>query len=749
MAKSLVIVESPAKAKTINKYLGKDYVVTASVGHIIDLPPNRFGVNIEGGFKPEYVKIKGKEKTISELRTKAKDALKVYLATDPDREGEAIAFHISTILDRDNDSVFRVEFNEITKNAVDAAMQAPRPIDMPRVYSQQARRVLDRIVGYKISPVLWETIYKGSLSAGRVQSVALRLICQREEEIVNFKSEEFWLISLMVTSENSPPFQIKLIKIASKKVSISDQTTAEKYSTEIRQQGLIISSIEKKEVKRQPPPPFITSTLQQVASRMLRMTTSRIMAVAQSLYEGVDIPGHGSLGLITYMRTDSTRISEEAVQAARDYIAAQFGPDYVPGAPRRYQSKKTAQDAHEAIRPTYIREELSPENLKAHLTKEQYRLYDLIWKRFVACQMPSAIYEKTIVTVQGGRFEFNAEGEILQYAGYTRIYNEEPEEETDENSALPKGLREKAPCELVDLKAEQNFTKPLPRYTESTLVKELDRLGIGRPSTYAQIVSTIQQRKYVEVQERKLFATELGLTVNKILVGSFPDIFNVAYTADMEEKLDAIANNEASYEQVLTDFFTPLSQALKETQARKKEIKSDLIEESGISCEKCGKPMMIRWGRNGRFLACSGFPECKNTRPLEEKQSEPETTGEQCEKCGHPMVIKTGRFGKFLACSNYPTCKNTKPIKVSTGVSCPKDGCKGQIVQRKTKRGRVFYGCSNYPKCDFVSWYKPVNQPCPACNNNYIEDRATKAKGALLRCPVCKHEIIPENNPAT
>jgi len=749
MAKSLVIVESPAKAKTINKYLGKEYVVTASVGHIIDLPTNRIGVSIENGFKPEYVKIKGKEKTINELRAKAKEAATVYLATDPDREGEAIAYHISTILNRESDAVLRVEFNEITKNAVDAAMKVPRSIDMPRVYSQQARRVLDRIVGYKISPVLWATIYKGSLSAGRVQSVALRLICEREDEIINFKPEEFWTISLLVTSENSAPFLIKLTKIDGKKTAIPDQTSAEKYSSEIKQQQLFISSIEKKEVKRQPSPPFITSTLQQVASRMLRMTTSRIMSVAQSLYEGVDIPGHGSLGLITYMRTDSTRISEEAILAARNYIAEQFGNDYVPAAARHYQSKKNAQDAHEAIRPTYIREELSPEHLKAHLTKDQYRLYDLIWKRFVACQMPAAIFEKTIVNVQGGRFEFNAEGEVLLYAGFTKIYNEEPEDEAVDSSSLPKGLREKALCELVDLKSEQNFTKPLPRYSESTLVKELDRLGIGRPSTYAQIVSTILQRKYVEVQERKIFATELGKTVNKILINSFPGIFNVAFTAGMEEKLDEIASNQASYEQVLSEFYTPLSQALDATKARKQEIKSDLIEESGISCEKCGKPMIIRWGRNGRFLACSGFPECKNTRPLEENKEEPQTTSENCEKCGQPMIIKTGRFGKFLACSNYPACKNTKPIKVSTGVSCPKENCNGQIIQRKTKGGKVFYGCSNYPKCDFVSWYKPVNQPCPACQNNYIEDRTTKSKGPMLRCPVCKHEIIPENTPVT
>lgn len=738
--KSLVIVESPAKAKTINKYLGKEFVVAASVGHIIDLPTNKLGVNIEKGFKPEYVKIKGKEKTINELRAKAKESDRVFIATDPDREGEAIAYHISTILNRDHKDVYRVEFNEITKNAVDSAMHSPRSIDMPRVYSQQARRVLDRIVGYKISPILWATVYKG-LSAGRVQSVALRLICEREEEIRNFKAEEFWTITLIVTSENSPPFPIKLIKIDNKKTLIPDQTIAEKYSQEIRQQRLLISSIEKKEVKRQPPPPFITSTLQQIASRMLRMTTSRIMAVAQSLYEGVDVPGHGSLGLITYMRTDSTRISEEAIQAVREYIAGQYGEEYGLPKARHYQSKKSAQDAHEAIRPTYISAEFSPESLKSRLSKEQYRLYDLIWKRFVACQMPAAIFEKTTVIITGGRFEFNAEGEVLQFAGYTKVYNEEPEENENGLGAIPKDLREKAPCELVELKPEQNFTKPLPRYSESTLVKELDRLGIGRPSTYAQIVSTILQRKYVELQERKLFATDLGETVNRILVSQFPDLFNVSFTAEMEEKLDGIARSEATYEQVMSDFYSPLDAALQATHSRKKEIKSDLMEESGVTCDKCGKPMVIRWGRNGRFMACTGFPECKNTRPLEEKSpaAEPEQTSEICDKCGSPMVIKNGRFGKFLACSNYPACKNAKPLK--TGISCPKEGCDGHVIQRKTKRGRFFYGCSNYPKCDFVSWYRPVNQTCPSCGNKYLEERTTKAKGTVLKCPGCKHEV--------
>ncbi len=735
--KSLVIVESPAKAKTINKYLGSNFDVTASVGHIIDLPKTKLGVSIEEGFKPQYVKIRGKEKIIKELKTKASQSDKVYLATDPDREGEAIAYHISTILDKDKADVYRVEFNEITKNAVDEAMRHPRGIDMRRVYSQQARRVLDRIVGYKISPLLWEIIYRG-LSAGRVQSVALRLICEREEEIRNFTPEEFWNIFALAKPENLEAFRVKLAKIAGKKAKISNQEEAQKHLKEIRKQAFAISSVQKKEVKRQSPPPFTTSTLQQVAARQLRMSTRRVMQIAQSLYEGVEIPGQGSVGLITYMRTDSTRISPIAIDAVRTYIGERIGKEFLPERPRQYKTKKTAQDAHEAIRPTYITAEFTPEALKDKLSPEQFRLYDLIWKRFVACQMKPAIFEKTVVEVQGGDYLFSAEGEVMKFPGFMKIYKEDAEQNgVNGQTNIPLNLEKGLQCELMELTPEQNFTKPPARYTESTLVKELDRLGIGRPSTYAQIVSTILQRQYVERKEQKLFATELGETVNKILVNGFPDLFNVSFTAKMEEKLDEIAQNGASYEQVMEEFYRSFEQDLEKVKQEKAKLKSLIVQETDEVCEKCGRPMVIRWGRNGKFLACSGFPECRNTKPLTEEE-QPQETGEVCELCGSPMVIKRGRFGSFLACSNYPKCKNTKPLTL--GIACPKEGCDGQIVERRTKRGRIFYGCSNYPKCDFVSWDKPVNKKCPQCGNNYMVEKNLKSKGHILRCPNCKYE---------
>ncbi|HGY54096.1 MAG TPA: type I DNA topoisomerase [Caldithrix abyssi] len=740
MAKqSLVIVESPAKAKTINKYLGRGFKVSATVGHVIDLPKSKLGVSVEEGFKPQYVKIRGKEKVIKELRELAKKSSHIYIATDPDREGEAIAYHISTLLTNgDEKSIRRVEFNEITQRAVETAMNSPREIDMARVYSQQARRVLDRLVGYKISPVLWQMIYRG-LSAGRVQSVALRLICEREEEIRNFKPEEFWTIAAMVKQDNSAPFQVKLNKIGGKKARISNREQAEEHTAAIRAASLILSAITKKEVKRQPGPPFITSTLQQVAARMLRMSTKRIMSIAQGLYEGVDIPGQGSVGLITYMRTDSTRISQEALGAVSQYIRQQFGEEYGLPKARYFKTKAGAQDAHEAIRPTYITPEFSPEALKPHLSREQFNLYNLIWKRFVACQMAPALVEKTTLTVSGDKYELTAEGEVIKFPGYMRVYKETEENNGNGNQQLPDNLQEGGPCQLVDLKAEQNFTKPTPRYTESTLVKELDRLGIGRPSTYAQIVSTILQRKYVSLEERKLHATELGETVNRILVENFPTLFSVSFTAEMEKELDDIASRKATYEEVMDNFYKPFKEAVERLETRKKEVKENLQEEAGELCEKCGRPMIIRWGRNGRFMACSGFPECKNTKPLNEQEA-PQQTDEICEKCGSPMVIKQGRFGAFLACSNYPKCKNTKPL--STGVKCPKEGCDGEIVQRKSKRGRVFYGCSNYPKCDFVSWDKPVNKKCPSCGNNYMVEKILKSKGEFLRCPECKFELF-------
>ncbi len=749
--KALVVVESPSKAKTINKYLGKNYKVTASVGHIIDLPKTKFGVNIEDGFKPQYIKIRGKEKIIKELKESGKKASKIFIATDPDREGEAIAYHIASIMTNDSADIKRIEFNEITKSAIETAINSPREIDMAKVYSQQARRVLDRIVGYEVSPILWKTVYRG-LSAGRVQSVALRLVCEREQEIRSFKPEEFWTISIDVKNDTSEPFSAKLIKILPKdgkkfvKAEIKNETESRNHVDEIKASELSISLLSKREIKKNPVPPFITSTMQQAAARVLRFSTSQIMRIAQQLYEGIEIPNQGSVGLITYMRTDSTRISKEAIESGRNLIKSNFGDEYLPAKPRFYKSKKSAQDAHEAIRPTYLSDEYHPEVIKKHLSSPQYKLYNLIWKRFIASQMNPAIFDKTVVEITGGNYLFRVEGEVLKFEGFLKIYGENLQENKENgdngDSKIPSGLKENDILKLLKVDSQQNFTKPLPRFSESTLVKELDKLGIGRPSTYAQIITTIISRKYAEKNENKLFATELGETVNSILSKNFPNIFNVQFTAEMENELDKIAVNDDQYESVMKNFYTPFKEALDDVKSNRDKIKSDLLEKTEEVCDKCGKAMVIRWGRNGRFMACNGYPDCKNTKPLDEEEM-PQETDEKCDKCGSPMVIKTGRYGKFLACTKYPDCKTTRPIPL--GVKCPKDQCEGDINARRSKKGRLFYGCSKYPECDFVSWNKPVNEKCSSCGNNYLLEKYTKAKGNFFQCPECKNIKTIEN----
>ena len=749
--KSLVVVESPSKAKTINKFLGSDYKVLASIGHIIDLPKSKFGINIEDGFKPQYIKIRGKEKIINQLKQSAHQVAKIYLATDPDREGEAIAYHIYSILDRDKDNVKRIEFNEITKKAISQALESPRAIDMARVYSQQARRVLDRIVGYQISPVLWKTIYRG-LSAGRVQSVALRLVCEREQAISEFVPEEYWTIKILVKGKPEKPFWAQLIKIKTdrdkfEKAEIKSENETQIHLENIKQAAIYISDLTTKTVKKQPSPPFITSTLQQAAARILGYSTNRIMRVAQQLYEGVEISGKGSLGLITYMRTDSTRISHDALQSVRKIIETEYGAKYLPEKARYFRSKKSAQDAHEAIRPTYLTSEYHPDQLKKYLSADQYKLYNLIWKRFLACQMEHAVFDKTIVDILADDYLFRAEGEVMTFDGYLKIYGQSPEINENngesEDIEIPPGLKKNESLALKKIDPKQNFTKPPVRFTESTLVKELDRLGIGRPSTYAQIITVVLKRKYVEKKENKLYATDLGDTVNKILVNHFPNIFNVKFTAFMEDELDKIASHEYNYEDVLNDFYAPFTKSLEKVNSQRDQIKSELQQETDRMCDVCGRKMVIRWGRNGRFLACSGYPECKNTRPLEEDEL-PQTSDQVCEKCGHPMVYKVGRFGRFLACSNYPECKNTKPIPL--GVTCPRHDCNGNIIERRSRKGKVFYGCSNYPKCDFMSWNKPVNRTCRSCGNNYLLEKYSRVKGNFLQCPECKTiEVTQEN----
>ncbi|MFZ0391721.1 MAG: type I DNA topoisomerase, partial [Calditrichia bacterium] len=611
-SKKLVIVESPAKAKTINKILGKDYQVKASVGHVIDLPKTKFGVDVDNGFTPQFVTIKGKSKIINELKKAASEAGEVLLATDPDREGEAIAYHISETLKKVNSHIQRIEFNEITQNAVLNALKHPRAIDDGRVNAQQARRVMDRIVGYEVSPLLWQTIFSG-LSAGRVQSVALRLMCEREDEIDRFEPVEYWTVDALLATENKNQLKARLVKIGNntldpQRFRIKNKDEAARHENILKKETYHISEIEQKTVEKKASPPFITSTLQQEASRRFRMTTSRVMSVAQQLYEGIDLGEKGEVGLITYMRTDSTRISSEALQKAREFISGAYGPDYLPAKPLQYGKKKSAQDAHEAIRPTYIHPDYEPRNIKKHLSADQFKLYELIWKRLIASQMKPAKALKTTINIKAGQYLFRTEGEIITFQGYLLAYQEQTENEEENNQSayggtLPDDLRQDQVLSLLELMIDQRFTQPPPRYSESTLVKTLDKLGIGRPSTYAQIISTLFYRKYADRKERALQPTELGRTVNKLLVANFPDIFNVKFTAEMEETLDRIEQQEVKYLDSLQRFYGPFKEALDHVKEHKKEIKKDLQEKTEISCEKCGRPMVIRWGRNGRFYA--------------------------------------------------------------------------------------------------------------------------------------------------
>ena len=742
--RALIIVESPAKAKTINKYLGKEYHVEASVGHIKNLPKSKIGVDIEGGFVPEYETIKGKDDVISRLRSHASKARAVYLATDPDREGEAIAWHIAREIEDQNKNIFRVMFHEITERGITQAMEQPTRIDEHLVNSQQARRVMDRLVGYKVSPFVWKTVFYG-LSAGRVQSVAVRLICEREEEINSFIPEEYWSIVGEFLIKGKEPFFAKLFKVAGDDPVIGDATTAEGYVSEISRQSFVIADVQTKPVKRNPSPPFITSTLQQEAARRLRFHAKRTMMLAQKLYEGVDLGEDGRVGLITYMRTDSTRLSEDAVREVREFIYENYGKGYLPHEARLFKKGKSSQDAHEAIRPTSSK--FSPKHVKKYLDKEMFQLYELIWNRFVACQMSPAVFDQVTVDVSGGEYLFRATDSIPKFRGFLQVYDDVAEENDIKNdedpvSRLPVGLRSGEEAALTNLVPNQHFTKPPARFSESSLVKELESRGIGRPSTYALIVDTIQARKYVEQRERRLYATELGKAVNRILVNNFPDLFNVEFTARMEEELDTIASGKRSYELVMEDFYVPFMKSVEGVDKNAAAIKKSLQEPTDEVCELCGKPVIIKWGRNGRFMACTGYPSCKNTKPLpEEQELTKHVVGMKCDLCGGDMVVKGGRFGAFLGCSSYPSCRNTKPISI--GMKCPK--CKdGDVIERKTKRKRVFYGCSRYPDCDFASWDKPVIQPCDTCGNPYMVEKYTQTRGEFLSCPACKAEVAKE-----
>ncbi|HAR45846.1 MAG: DNA topoisomerase I [Nitrospirae bacterium GWC2_57_13] len=736
--KSLIIVESPAKAKTIAKYLGKDFVVKASVGHVMDLPKSKLGVDVEKDFEPRYIVIKGKAPVVKELKAAAKKADRVLIATDPDREGEAIAAHVAEVVTPSVKSgeVYRVLFNEITKKAVLQAIEHPGKIDSNKVYAQQARRILDRLVGYLISPILWKKVRRG-LSAGRVQSVALRIICEREEEIKAFVPEEFWSLTARLEGAKPPEFDAKLLKKDEDKLKVKSGDEIKQILADLEGASYKVSRVEKKERRRNPVPPFTTSKLQQEAGRKLGFTAKRTMGIAQGLYEGVDIGKEGTVGLITYMRTDSTRVGKESQDEARALIAEKYGKEYVPAEPPVYKSAKSAQEAHEAVRPTSAMRE--PDQMKQYLQNDQFKLYRLIWNRFMASQMTPAVIDQTSVDVAAKGYTFRATGSVVKFPGFMAIYMEEKSEDQvadDENGeAVLPPLTEGESLTLRRLDPKQHFTQPPPRFSEALLVKTLEEKGIGRPSTYAAIISTIQDRDYVNKLENKFRPTELGVLINDLLVNHFPVVMDVAFTARMEEELDKIEEGQIPWVAAVKEFYAPFSESLEKAQAEMKDFKAEQTP-TNINCEKCGKPMIIKWGRNGQFLACSGYPDCKNTKPFvrtengEVEAAPEETTDEKCPKCGSPMVVKRGKFGKFLACSRYPECKHTQGM--STGVPCPEDG--GMLVERRSRFGKMFYSCANYPGCKYATWYKPLPRACPQCKAPFLVEKYSKKTGPYVAC---------------
>lgn len=681
MSKTLVIVESPTKAKSISKYLGKNYTVKASMGHVRDLPKSQTGVDVENAFAPKYITIRGKGDIIKELRSAVKKVDRVLLASDPDREGEAIAWHLTKLLGIDEDSPCRIEFNEITKNAIRTAVKQPRPIDVDRVNAQQARRILDRLVGYNLSPLLWRKVKKG-LSAGRVQSVAVRLICDREEEIQAFIPEEYWSLTAKFVKSGKSPFEAKLQKYKDKKINIPNQEAMDKILNDLKGKEYLVTNIVKKEKKRNPAMPFTTSSLQQEASRKLNFTSRKTMVIAQQLYEGIELGKEGPVGLVTYIRTDSTRVSETAVQETKEFISERFGPAYVPGQPRQTSAKGKVQDAHEAIRPTSVNRD--PANMKKFLTNDQFKLYKLIWSRFLASQMAPAIIDTTAMDIAAGDYLFRANGAIVKFPGFMQVYIEGKDDGIkDEEKTLP-DLAKEDKVEAKSLTPKQHFTQPPPRYTDATLIKVLEEKGIGRPSTYAPIVDTIQRRGYVVRESKQFYPTELGIIVVDLLKNHFPDIINIEFTAELEEKLDQIAEGEQRWHGVLQDFYDPFAKTLETAE------------------ETIGKIEVAD-----------------------------EVSDEVCELCGKNMVVKLGRFGKFLACPGFPECRNTKPLLEPTGVGCP--NCQGEIVLRRSKKGRKFYGCSSYPECEFVTWDLPTKEKCPHCGGIMVEKKS-KAKEKKLQC---------------
>ena len=744
MANALVIVESPAKAKTIKKYLGAGYKVLASVGHIMDLPQKELGVDIENDFAPTYTPIRGKNKVLKEITDAAEKVSHVYLAPDPDREGEAIAWHIAEEIHKKlgkkkGPKIYRARFNEITSHAIKDAIKSPGDLNQHLFEAQQARRILDRLVGYQISPILWDKVRRG-LSAGRVQSVAVRIVCEREAEIAAFVSKEYWSIIAKFLGSKEPAFEAKLFKIDGKEIDLSTAEDSTKIVESLKRETFLLQTITKKERKRHPTPPFITSKLQQEAARKLGFSAKKTMMLAQRLYEGVELGDEGLVGLITYMRTDSIRVADSALADVRDFIVERYGKDSLPEEPNVYKSKKGAQDAHEAVRPTSMK--YTPEQVEAFLEKDMLRLYDLIWKRFVASQMIPAVFDQTSFDIQAGkRFLLRASGQVLRIPGFISVYMEGEddgkEKDEEENTSLP-DLKEGETLKLMEIEPNQHFTQPPPRYTEASLVKALEELGIGRPSTYASIMSVIQEKEYVLKDQNKFSPTELGKLITELLVASFPRIFDVGFTAPMEEELDEVEEGKRNWVTTLKQFYGTFETKLKTAKANMRDVKRESIP-TEHTCEKCGKPMVIKWGRHGQFLACSGYPECRTTKEFKRtdegkvENREQEKTDAICDKCGSPMVLKRGRFGEFLACSKYPECKTTRSI--GTGVPCPNnDG--GELVQRRSKRGKIFYSCNQYPKCTYAIWDKPIAEKCPECGHPHlIEKYSKKTSSVSLACP--------------
>lgn len=725
--KHLVVVESPAKAKTIERILGPDYKVMASMGHLRDLPKRTMGVDIENGFTPEYVNSTDRANVIKDLQKAANQCCDILLATDPDREGEAISWHLSKLLDVNPEDKVRIAFHEITPSAIREAIQDPEPIDLDRVDAQQARRVLDRLVGYKLSPWLWRQVYRG-LSAGRVQSVATRLICEREEEIRAFVPVEYWTIEAMYKTEKKESFKAKLTQIDGKDAELHNGEETDAAVKGIEGKEAEVTAVTKSRKQRKTKPPYTTSTMQQDAVNKLNFSSKKTMMLAQNLYEGVEIPGHGHVGLITYMRTDSTRISDEMIKQVRPYISETYGEDYLPAKPNVFSKSKEAQDAHEAIRPTSL--SFPPSALTGILSRDQLRLYTLIWNRFIASQMAPQIQQSTSATLQCGIYTLKATGVHVLFDGFT-IMQPSKKKDSEESDFLPP-LKKGDIVKNTKVNGEQHFTAPPPRYTEASLIKTLEEKGIGRPSTYAPILDTIQKRRYVTKENKQFVPTEVGFKVTELLKKYFEGIINVDFTANLENWLDKIAEGKATYKKVMTDFYKVFAAELESANIEAEKDKKENQEVSDVTCEKCGAKMIVKMGRYGKYLACPNYPNCKNIKPYSLAEGPEEVSDVKCDACGTLMVYRTGPYGRYLKC---PSCGANKAIVIDTGIVCPK--ChEGHMVQRRSHRGRIFYGCSRYPKCDMALWNEPINQFCETC-------------GAIMTKKIYKtgKEVISCSNP--